>query len=131
MHSHVTRVDGRWSVPASVLGSWGVRRASNGAIQVIWSCERCDYVSSPIPDYVSRAAGIEIAQLPIVIDYAGQFGRCIVRGCESDDVELNHFGPRAIFGAEAENWPMGYLCRRHHREWGERVTPQLNRRGAA
>ncbi len=65
--------------------------------------------------------------LPITEDYVGQFARCIVRGCEADDVELNHFAPQAIFGPDADLWPTGYLCVRHHREWGERVTPQLNR----
>ena len=126
LHLHVQRVDGRWSVPTAV-GSWTCRRASNGAIQIIWSCGICDYRSSAIPHYVAQAARVDIRTLPITEDYAGLFGRCIVRGCTSDEVELNHFAPQAIFGEQADDWPTGYLCIKHHQEWGERVTPHLNR----
>lgn len=108
-------------------GSWGVRRIANGSIQVIWSCGLCDYRSSSLPHYLAAERGIDIRSLPIVEDYAGLYGRCVVRGCESDEVELNHFAPQAIFGPTADDWPTGYLCVKHHREWGERVTPQLNR----
>lgn len=94
---------------------------------MIWLCGACDYRSSSVPHHVAQMAGINIRELDIVEDYAGQYGRCIVRGCTTDLVELNHFAPRAIFGDEAEDWPTGYLCPEHHREWGERVTPQLNR----
>lgn len=69
--------------------------------------------------------------MPIVVDYAGMFARCLVRGCEAGDVELNHFAPQAIFGDNADDWPMGYLCVAHHIEWGQRVTPHLNRRRSA
>lgn len=71
--------------------------------------------------------GMDLRDLPVTENYAGLYGRCIVHGCESEEVELNHFAPQAIFGAAANDWPTGYLCLEHHREWGERVTPQLNR----
>lgn len=125
-HEHVQRVDGRWHLP-SVVGSWGVRRVANGTLQVVWTCALCDYRSSSVPQYLAIEHGINIRALPIVEDYAGLYGRCVVRGCTSDEVELNHFAPQAIFGPAADDWPTGYLCIQHHREWGERVTPQLNR----
>jgi hypothetical protein len=127
-HLHVQRTPTGWLLPADV-GSWGVRLTASGIIQLIWCCSQCDYRSSPVPHYLAESMGIpNIRSLPTISSYAGLFGRCIVHGCESDEVELNHFAPRAIFGQDAENWPTGYLCVRHHREWGERVTPQLNRR---
>ena len=44
-------------------------------------------------------------------------------GCGSDEVEWHHFGPQAIFEEEADKWGIVALCRKHHQEWGERVTP--------
>lgn len=127
-HPHVARADGRWVLPTAAVGLWGLRRVANGSFQAIWTCERCSYRSTPVPH---QFVPVDMRALPIIIDYAGQFARCIVRGCDADEVELNHFGPRAVFGADAERWPTGYLCPTHHREWGERVTPQLNRRRSA
>jgi hypothetical protein len=125
-HEHVQRDNGGWLFPPSARGVWAVRRVANGTLQVIWLCADCEYRSSSIPHYVVMELGVKIRELPIVEDYAGLYGRCVVRGCESDEVELNHFAPQAIFGQEADDWPTGYLCIKHHREWGERVTPQLN-----
>lgn len=118
---------GSWSAPNDAQGAWGVRRATNGAIQAIWFCGRCSYRTSAVSHYSLSEMGVDIRGVPIVEDYAGLFARCVVRGCERGDVELNHFAPRAIFGADADLWPTGYLCREHHMEWGERVTPHLNR----
>jgi hypothetical protein len=124
-HAHVERIDGAWLWPPT-SGDLGVRVAHNGAIQVVWRCRICDYMSSAIPHSLLDGYGIDIRSLPTILSYAGRYGRCIVRGCESDEVELNHFAPQAIFGEEADAWPTGYLCVTHHREWGERVTPHLN-----
>lgn len=129
LHEHARRFDGRWLVPAG--GSWALRRAANGSLQVTWQCLTCSYRSSALPHELLAELGVDIRALPIREDYAGLYARCVVRGCEAEDVELHHFAPRAIFGADAESWPQGYLCVRHHREWGERVTPQLNRRAAS
>lgn len=125
-HEHVQRVDGRWLTPLA-LGSWGKRIAANGSFQVIWSCGLCEYKTSSVPHWVLERIGMDIRDLPVIESYAGIYGRCIVKGCESEEVELNHFGPQAIFGPDADDWPTGYLCLKHHREWGERVTPHLNR----
>jgi hypothetical protein len=132
-HEHVQRVNGRWLTPANDLGAWSVRRIADGSLQVIWACWTCTYRTLSVPHLIVSELGIDIRKLPISEDYAGLYGRCIVKGCTSDEVQLNHFGPQAIFGEEADNWPTGYLCVTHHREWGERVTPHLNpaRRGVA
>jgi hypothetical protein len=131
LHPHVLTVRGQWRNPPATEGDWGVRRAGNGALQVIWTCRVCGFRTSPVRHIDLPRMGVDIRDLPIVEDYAGTFARCIVRGCESGEVELNHFAPQAIFGTDADDWPTGYLCVRHHQEWGERVTPQLNRRRAS
>lgn len=131
-HEHVRSVSGRWYFPLSADGRWGARRVANGTLQVIWICNWCGQKSTPVPQYLAAGHGIIIRDLPLIEDYAGLYARCIVRGCGSDEVEWHHFGPQAIFGDEADKWGIVALCRRHHQEWGERVTPGLNpRRGAA
>lgn len=125
-HEHVHSVSGRWIFPPAVDGEWGVRRVANGSLQVIWRCSFCGFRSTPVPHYLAESMGISVRGLPIVEDYAGIYARCIVRGCGSDEVEWHHFGPQAIFEEEADKWGIVALCRKHHQEWGERVTPQLN-----
>lgn len=113
----------------------GVRVAGNGSLHILAWCDECQrWSSSAIPASYVRSMDVSIDMLPVVADHRGFFAVCSVRGCWSDDVELNHFAPRGIFGGEADDWPTAYLCRKHHQEWGERVTPSLNppqRRGAA
>lgn len=125
-HEHVRRVDGRWVFPALAAGVVGIRECADGTWQAVWTCSNCEYRTSAIAHYELERRGMAIRDLPVVESYLGQFGRCVVKGCESVDVQLNHFGPRAIFRDDADRWPTGYLCREHHREWGERVTPHLN-----
>src|SRR5688500_18906551 len=49
--------------------------------------------------------------------------------------ELHHWGPRRNFGLEADNWPMGWLCRPCHEIWhakmGQPIGPPTKARGAA
>jgi hypothetical protein len=130
MCPHVSSTNGRWQVPAGAVGGWGVRRAVNGAIQAIWSCGNCGYRTTPVPHRFLEQLGLDIREMPIIVDYAGTFARCLVRGCEAGDVELNHFAPQAIFGDDANDWPTGWLCVRHQ-EWGQRVTPQISHRRAS
>jgi hypothetical protein len=132
-HLHVRSAGGEWTFPAAADGCWGIRRVSNGALQVIWTCNWCGQKTTPVPHHLLGRAGVNIRELPIVEDYAGLYGRCIVRGCSSYEVEWHHIAPVAIFGDDADRWGLMALCREHHQEWGERVTPWLNRprRGAA
>ena len=106
----------------------GVRIATNGTFQVVAWCPECErWSSGPLAHAWVRSLGIDPTRdLPIIFDNRGLPAICSVKGCGSDDVELNHFAPRAIFKGEADDWPTAYLCRKHHREWGERVTPSLN-----
>lgn len=45
----------------------------------------------------------------------------------TDMVELHHFAPRALFGADCDQWPKAYLCRSCHERWHTIVTPSLVR----
>jgi hypothetical protein len=41
--------------------------------------------------------------------------------------EVHHWAPRHLFGAEADKWPMGHLCRKCHQKWHAIVTPNMSR----
>lgn len=111
--------------PAADLG---LRIASSGAYALLAWCHECGrWASGAIPTYHLDRLGLRADDIRVVADHRGSLGRCSVRGCDSEDVELNHFAPQATFGEASWDWPTAYLCRRHHREWGERVTPHLNR----
>jgi hypothetical protein len=61
---------------------------------------------------------------------------CQVFGCKTpyQDIERHHIAPVAIFGAEANDWPLIMLCKHHHREWHERTQiakPHQNHQDAA
>lgn len=111
-----------------VASDLGLRIASSGAYGLLVWCSECArWASGAIPLSVLDPMGLRPSDIPVVADYRGSLGRCSVKGCESEDVELNHFAPQATFGAEAWDWPTAYLCRAHHLEWGTRTTPHLNR----
>jgi len=74
--------------------------------------------SAKIRSYLSQE---EIDALPTKMPELSS--RCAV--CGERGADLHHWAPTGIFGAEAESWPKDYLCPRCHREWHERVTPQL------
>lgn len=40
---------------------------------------------------------------------------------------MHHVAPRALFGEEADRWPVVYLCQPCHSRWHSAVTPTLTR----
>jgi hypothetical protein len=44
--------------------------------------------------------------------------------CPNTDVEYHHFGPKSYF-VDFDKWPTAWLCREHHNNWHEEVTPGL------
>ena len=49
----------------------------------------------------------------------------VCRVCGIHEVELHHWAPRALFGDDADLWPMDFLCRECHSRWHTAVTPTL------
>jgi glutamate formiminotransferase len=47
--------------------------------------------------------------------------------CNADEGELHHWAPQHLFGAEADRWPVSYLCRACHRKWHDLVTPEMGK----
>ena len=100
--------------------------------QVIWGCFDCEL---PIEEmkYVSydkaRENGVvDIEELPIFKDNTGKNGRCKYRDCKSLCTELHHYGFKRIFNdgdfKEANYFPIGPLCKKHHDYFHEKVGTQ-------
>lgn len=54
--------------------------------------------------------------MPIAANYTG-IEKCQYDGCNMTAIEWNHYAPRALFGEDADRWPIGPLCRMHHQTW--------------
>lgn len=101
----------------------------NGSHHYSWHCNECDtrLMTSGAGCWVdnstveSRLTPEQAALLPRVNPVFTQ--RCVV--CGDRATENHHWAPRGIFGKECEKWPQDWLCKRHHDEWHQRVTPQL------
>ena len=112
-------------------GSVAVRRvkniAANGA-EMIWDqCRSCGKNAASSGLWIPRAeAGEAGGDLPIVTDYSANGEPCAV--CGSRATELHHWAPRHLFGDDCWHWPTAPLCKRHHREWHDRVTPGMAQR---
>jgi hypothetical protein len=92
---------------------------------VYWYCESCEHAINKPPkwlphDLVSKFVIID--NLPVIGDYS-QNEHCAV--CGKPGTEYHHWAPRHKFGDEADSWPGAYLCKKHHDQWHQIVTPTM------
>lgn len=104
-----------------------VRTLSNSGVSMVyWRCIPCKRPITTKPKYIShdliRKENIDIEQLPIAISYVGT-EVCAV--CGEPGTEYHHFAPRYLFD-DADRWPTAYLCKKHHKEWHDKVTPMMS-----
>lgn len=109
-----------------------VQVSTNKYKHVGWHCQNCrrwQLSDDGRSLWLShKDIGIDVDTLPIAS--VSDPHPCCVTDCRDTGTELHHFAPRAIYGDDCDKHPTAYYCRKHHREWHERVTPQLCR-GAA
>lgn len=103
----------------------GYTYKSNGSIVYPPYCEDCGTVDTHC---IKKTDAIKIKyELKLVYFKSHIKGysnnKCVV--CGNKDVELHHFAPVHLFGSEAEKWPKAYLCRLHHKQWHDLVTPNM------
>lgn len=103
-----------------------VRNINNtGASNVFWKCRACGKNAMGSAYWISHKKivdhGISIDDIPVNEDQRSDL--CAV--CGEPGVHLHHWAPRFIFGDICDNWPVSYLCRKHHQEWHDRVTPRM------
>lgn len=89
-----------------------------------WWCPQCEQwadagVWIPIDKLELYGADLEFVR-EVNTRIGERCSRCGARGAE-----LHHWAPRAYFGAECDNWPTDYLCRKCHDRWHALVTPGL------
>ena len=115
--------------------------AASGAIQIMWYCLSCDRVADSQNAFISKSTVqywiksgklklSNIEDIPTAHDYR-ETAVCAV--CGQPGAEYHHWLPQA-FADDVENhsqWPGAYLCKKHHDEWHEIVTPYLPGRGAS
>jgi len=98
----------------------------NGNQVVIARCQQCNGNPQPNVAFYKKSL-FDLEKLPILEDYRTYAEPCAV--CKQQvGTEYHHVAPRYLFGAECENWPGVWLCREHHKEWHDKVTPDMSRR---
>ena len=124
--NNATRTWQRGDAPESVV----LLIQANGVQQIKLRCTNCRFLTGALPKEVSTRWGLwAIPPGEVRDNRANQ--KCSVVTCASTEVELHHFAPYNTFGAEADDWPVMPLCRRHHHEWHARMDGYQWRRKAA
>ncbi len=72
-----------------------------------------------ILDFRDAMVGVEYLSLQFIKDEYDHV--CSVEGCDSQDGEFYHFAPKRVFGKDADNWPVLFLCTHHHAEWHKKM----------
>jgi hypothetical protein len=107
----------------------GLRRdiTRSGSSVVYQVCEDSDVKHRLTKDGINvsheqvRRWGFVVEELIAVNNRANV--SCQVRNCNEYGVENHHWAPKEIFGKfNAEDWPTGDLCRKHHEEWHKKIA---------
>ena len=104
------------------VSQWHKRSTGRGWVVVPW-CLPCNRhpTTTTRPVKGDRTTWSPQAFLPKVVARMPELpgpatGRCSVCG-KAGPVEEHHFAPRALFGADAEAWPVVDLCTSCHDRW--------------
>jgi len=105
---------------------------ANGTPQFAWHCTaRSRWALTP-PQWIKHdilrrqlaKQGAAPEDIPVVGDWSDAIP-CVICG---EPGEVHHWSPQAYseyFGDGWHLWPTAALCRLHHRQWHEIVTPEL------
>jgi hypothetical protein len=85
---------------------------AGGQLTVVLVCGRCGHGRVSVPHRMLRDAGITIADVPRLADHRRDY----CERCGALGAELHHMAPQALF-ADADDWPLAYLCQPCHVEW--------------
>ena len=112
--------------------------ASNGHLQFLWWCHRCDnrnigntpFIKKAVLEEWRRVGKLKVQHLneiPLLADY--RVGKCEV--CGKLGVEEHHWLPQCFseLVSDFNKWPKGLLCTECHEKWHEIVTHYMSGRG--
>lgn len=103
------------------VGAWLVMRFVNaaGATTYPWCCTQCAYKSN-----LSEAKWlVKLDKVPPP-EYKARIERPRCARCGEEGAAEHHWAPKHLFD-DAYSWPTSYLCKKHHKEWHTKVTPQM------
>lgn len=92
---------------------------SNGAHVAVERCRLCGRNPNKGKPFLSKKDIPNFDELPLLVDYSKQSEPCVVCGSK-DGSEYHHFAPRHLFD-NADEWPTGWLCMKHHNEWHKKT----------
>ena len=131
--AHVTR---EATCPHCHIFSQMEMHRRDGCNHRCWVCPSCNQIVAHKAIVNSDIGGhwipkafmpyVNTDDLPVYTPDGEQVPKCVL--CGQRGAELHHFAPRSFFGDECEQWPKAYLCREHHMQWHDRVTPGLVRK---
>jgi len=103
---------------------WKIRRFANraGHLTFPYVCNECGYKSSVLERKATvmqwiQYYGLTVEDVPI-LPSSSDVPVCEV--CGKEGAELHHYAPQHLFD-NADDWPTGYLCLEHHREWHQKI----------
>jgi hypothetical protein len=104
---------------------FGIQYSASGSLTIIAKCDKCgNRPQSKHPFY--NKADFDLTKLQIWEDYRQRSEPCAV--CKSrNGSEYHHFAPRHLFGDDADMWPGAWLCKEHHDQWHNIVTPNMRK----
>ena len=104
------------------LVTYGVVIISSGAKAVRARCQVCGKPPTKNdPSYAQKDR--KVTELSVFsAELFEKSEPCSV--CGQLGTEWHHFAPRHLF-EDADRWPTAYLCRAHHREWHDKLTPKM------
>lgn len=102
--------------------------SANGAVTIVAHCNHCQRNATPGTAFHKKSDHPDFETYEILSDYREQSEPCAVSGCQNRDTEYHHFAPRHLFGEHADSYPGAYLCKEHHKNWHDIVTPNMSKR---
>jgi len=115
-------------------------RVQNGAFQCGWYCTEHDrFVSDNGRLWLPKMEVLRIMQpfgrglddVPFIEAGDNDVIYCIV--CDNPHIEWHHIAPQhlaAQFAPDWQDWPVIPLCKRHHKQWHDILTPNMSRGGS-
>lgn len=105
--------------------TFGKQYNRSGSMVVICLCGYCgNHVDPKNPFYNKKM--FDLDALTVLVDLRDSGEPCAI--CGKKETEYHHFAPRHLFGDDADNWPTAWLCKDHHKEWHDKVTPNMHKR---
>lgn len=108
----------------NVKVGFGFRK--NGSKVFPMYCDDCGQATGKlIKKEEANSVNYELKEIVFTSSNTGYLTKVKCYVCGHSNVELHHFAPYHLFGRDADKWPVAYLCKEHHKQWHDIVTPNM------